>query len=129
MAEMNVRGILRKTTSPPKKRNLSTRYPVDKFGHKTISVVSHNRSDNENWSMNHPIDRLHPQSVVEKSSKQRYITPELNSALAIAKDIEQLNNLRYNRIMDIKQLTPNSKALVTEKVRFSHLNFIFRIPR
>lgn len=130
MAEMNVRGILRKTSSP-KKRNLSTRIPDDKFDHKTISVINHNRNDNENSSINIPSYRNHPHSVVEKLSKQRYTTPELHSALAIAKNIEQLNNLRYNHIMDIKQLTPKTKALVTEKVKKknSHLNNIFRITR
>lgn len=129
MAEINVRGILRKTSSPPKKRNLSTRIPDDKFGHKTIAVLSHNRNDNENRSVNIPVNRTYPHSVVEKLSKQRYITPELNSALALAKNIEQLNNLRYNRIMDIKQLTPKTKAMITEKVRILHFNFIFRISR
>lgn len=125
MAEMNVRGILRKTSSPPKKRNLSTRIPDDNLGHKTVAIINHNRNDNENRSMNIPIDRVYSHSVDEKLSKERYTTPEFYSSLAIAKNIEQLNNLRYNHIMDMKQLTPKTKALVTEKVKMLHLNLNF----
>lgn len=116
---MNVRGILRKT-SPPKKRNLSTRIPDDKSVRKTIQVISHNRCD-ENRSINIPLNRIYPHSVAEQPLKQRYSSPELNTALTIAKNYEELKNLQIKPIKDVNQLTPRTKAMVTEKVKMNQM--------
>lgn len=122
MAEMNVRGILRKS-DPPKKRNLSTRIPETKSERKTIHVISHNYSD-DNKTTTIPLNRVYPYSVHQQNLEQRYTAPELNTAKKFEKQLEELKNWKLEPLTDVCQLTPRTKSVITEKViTFWIMNF------
>lgn len=88
---MNSKGILRK--------NLS--YTNNDASNKTPYVISHNKFNNGS-------------KPLEKQNK--YFTPEINTAAALGKKWISLQNLDVNT--QSLDLTPRSKTIVTQKVRF-----------
>lgn len=83
---------------------------------KSVTVISHNRRSESDIAngRNAPIDTKLLQA---KNSAEKYVKPELNSALILSKRLDALQNANTEKLTDFNQMTPRTKAIATEKVR------------
>lgn len=114
---MNARGILRK--SPTKKRNVTTRLADAKQKNKTVQIVTHNRCKDENDVVADSMVTARNEMIT--MTKQRYSAPEKYSVKILENNLEKLKINGSKAITDINQLTPRTKNIVTEPVRYLFL--------
>lgn len=111
--------LQRKKSSSITKKSISTRVsdPADK-SRKPVEVISHNR---RSTNSNDVIERVvAPSSLRWPRSNgfvdAKYAVPELNTALLLAKRLEDLKSGRSQKIQTFDQMTPRTKTIATEEV-------------
>lgn len=120
---MNENGKVKKSKSISKhslNTRLSEQAPKTR---KSVTVISHNRrSADANTERNAPIDQ---KLLQPKNSSEKYVKPELHSALILAKRLDALKNATHEKLTDFNQMTPRTKTIATEKVRIANYDSEF----
>lgn len=93
---------------------LSDQLPKTK---KSVTVISHNRRSEGTAIANGRNTPIDTKLLQTKNSSEKYVKPELNSALILSKRLDALHNANTEKLADFNQMTPRTKAIATEKVR------------
>lgn len=109
-------GVLR--SEPTTKRNYTVRISEPSQHKKAVKIINHNRhsTDQSTNNDNDCIPITSHRANLQGTAK--YSIPELNSALVLAKRLDQLKTSKAKKITNFNELTPRTKTIATEKVRF-----------
>lgn len=105
---MDCKGILRKTTSPIKKRNISTHLVNARQTIDSIQLIDHNHANDTDDSFDIGINTKYQFSTINTTQKTK----------------NKLQKLRNFSVKDatLAELSPRSKGVVAEKVQFNTEN-------
>lgn len=62
------------------------------------------------------------------ASKNKYLVPQLQATMRLAKQIDQFKAKTGPKYNDVSDLTPRSKAIVTERVNFLRSHLVEPLP-
>lgn len=110
---MNCKGILRKTASPIRKRNLSTHLVNARQTIDNVQLIDHNHVSDSG-------DRFDDGFHSRISTKYQIST--INTTQKTKNKLQQLKNLTL-KDATLAELSPRSKGVVAEKVKCFHRIF------
>lgn len=110
---MDCKGILRRTTSPIKKRNLSTHLVNASKTIGSVQLIDHNHVNDSDDSFDIGINNKYQFSTINTTQKTK----------------NKLQQLRHLTVKDatLAELSPRSKGVVAEKVKLFTPNFIVSV--
>lgn len=109
---MNVNGILRKS-SPTNKRSSTMNIPDNLNFNKTIQVINHNEHNS-----NDPSEHREKYKLMEN----KYSVPIFNTILNLSHKCKNLKELNIRSVQNLNDLTPQTKTVITRKVRIISLS-------